>query len=279
MKKLTKEEVHVEGRAAYMASVLVLGALSCLPSADLSSYSKGARPSEALPDDPLTEGPPAAPLANEAALPPSGEALADCGSECGVPVLSMGSAQENTPLGATSPSDGSESEELASSGDAGVSADTAASVPDAGASRCVPGSIVGPDQRCFQLVSAASSWANARTRCQSNGAGWDLTTIHGETRNAWLTSMLDPLTDAWVGASDTQSEGEWRWLGDSTPFWNGAGDTGSAAGNAYENWTDGTTPEPNGGATSDCLRLRAGGGWADAQCATAYASICEGPQG
>ncbi|MEO8184013.1 MAG: C-type lectin domain-containing protein [Deltaproteobacteria bacterium] len=281
MNKLKKEEVLVAGRAACMASVLVVGALSCLPADDLSSYSNGTRPIEALPGDVPTEGPPGAPLANETALPPGGEAMADCGSECVAPALSIGTGPESTALGATSPSDGSESDQLSSSGDAGVPApraDATASVPDAVTSRCVPGSIVGPDQRCFELVSAPSSWANARTRCQSNGAGWDLTTIHGETRNAWLASMLGSLTDAWVGASDTQSEGAWRWLGDSTPFWNGPGNTGSAAGNAYENWTDGTTPEPNGGATSDCLRLRAGGDWADFQCPTAYASICEGPQ-
>jgi len=265
----------------------VASVLACLPTDDLSSYSNGKRPIEALPGDLPTQAPPAAaPRTDAAALPAEmapalAAPVADCGTECGAPALLIEPEQEAA-LGVASPSE--EAEGTPDSGDAGVAApappaaDAGVSASDAGALRCVPGSIVGPEQRCFQLVSVASSWADARTRCQSNGRGWDLTTIHSETRNAWLTSMLGSITDAWVGASDTQTEGSWRWLGDTTAFWNGLGTTGSAVGNAYENWTGGTAPEPNGGDTSDCLRLRASGGWADFQCGTAYASICEGPQ-
>jgi Lectin C-type domain len=271
---------HVEGRARRIASVLMMGAFSCLPSENLSSYSNGKPPleaSEALPNDSLTAAPPAAPLGSvEATLPPEqapGAApVADCGSECGAPVLSIEPGQENG---------GPESEGLQNRGDAGVPAATAdaqALASDAGASRCLPGSIVGPEQRCFELVSVENSWANARTRCQSNGPGWELTTIHGETRNAWLSSLLGSVTDAWVGASDTETEGSWHWLGDATAFWDGPGGMGSALGNAYENWTGGAAPEPNGGDASDCLRLLAGGSWADFRCAAAFPSICEGPQ-
>jgi hypothetical protein len=81
-----------------------------------------------------------------------------------------------------------------------------------------------------------------------------------------------------VGASDLQGEGAWRWVDDNAAFWNGSGSTGSRVGNAYVNWNDdGSNPEPNGGETADCLRLRSVGGWVDAQCTTAHASICEGP--
>jgi hypothetical protein len=291
MNKLQREQAatewQVDGRRARrMATLLALGALSCLPTDDLSSYSNGKRPIEpiemepieSVPGDPLAEAPP---VTRETALPadPAPSAATDCGSECSAPALSMGSDQQNAALGATSP--GAASNQVPSGADAGVAASTAdagASILDEAAVRCVPGSIVGPEQRCFELVRTTSSWADARTRCQNNGPGWDLTTIHGETRNAWLSSLLGSVTDAWVGASDTQTEGLWRWLGDSAAFWNGPA-TGSAVGNAYENWSDGAPAEPNGGDTSDCLRLRAGGAWADFQCATAYASICEGPQG
>jgi hypothetical protein len=127
------------------------------------------------------------------------------------------------------------------------------------------------------LVTTPSSWQDARTACQARGTGWDLTTIHSAARNSFLTRFLGTLTDAWVGASDGPSEGVWRWLGDSGAFWNGNGTTGGAVGNAFVSWTGGTNPEPNGGDLSDCLRLRAGGGWADLQCTTLFAAICEGP--
>jgi hypothetical protein len=274
MNYLQRELVHVRGwRAGRIASVLTLGMLSCLPADNLSSYSNGTRPiesSEAVPGDALTE-PPNAALATDQMAPNTAAAVADCGNECAAPALSIEPGQ----IGATAAS------EAEGSGDAGVpapSADAGAAAADAGSLTCPQGAIVGPDQRCFELVTTLSSWANARTRCQSHGRGWDLATIRGATRNAWLTSMLGSITDAWVGASDLQTEGEWRWVGDSTAFWNGPGSTGSAVGTAYENWTDQTSPEPNGADASDCLRLRVGGGWADFQCATTYASLCEGPQ-
>ncbi|HVZ34022.1 MAG TPA: C-type lectin domain-containing protein, partial [Polyangiaceae bacterium] len=106
---------------------------------------------------------------------------------------------------------------------------------------------------------------------------WDLVTIHSAQRNVWLSALLGSVADAWVGASDMQTEGAWRWVGDGAPFWNGSGGMGSPVGSAYVNWSLGSNPEPNGGDASDCLRLRSGGGWADYQCNSPFASICEGP--
>jgi hypothetical protein len=57
----------------------------------------------------------------------------------------------------------------------------------------------------------------------------------------------------------------------------GTGADGSAAPGAYVNWNAGPNPEPNGRGASDCLRLRADGGWADIECDTEFAALCEGP--
>jgi hypothetical protein len=159
----------------------------------------------------------------------------------------------------------SESEPVPPAGDAGTA------LPS-----CPPATLLGPGDRCFQLSTQARAWADARTACQGLGAGWDLATIHDAERNTWLVALLGTVTDAWVGASDLDSEGVWRWVTDTTAFWNG-GATGSSVGGAFAAWNGGATAEPNGGDASDCLRLRLTTGWADFQCATAYASICEGP--
>lgn len=270
--------------------MFALVGVSCLPTDNLSDYSKGgllpvpdeaslngdsAEPSPGAPTDVSAEGAPGDGVAADGVLtgtaPPLSANTVDstsmqapgtaCTVGCDTRDLDAG------PLPVAEPS-----------GDAGVSAPAA----DAGGgTRCEPGATVGPGvggaPRCFALVTTPSSWQDARTACQARGTGWDLTTIHGAGRNSFLASFLGTLTDAWVGASDAQSEGVWRWLGDSGAFWNGNGTTGSAVGNAFVSWTAGTNPEPNGGDLSDCLRLRAGGGWADLQCTTLFAAICEGP--
>lgn len=286
-----RERVRAAGRAGGIVSVLVVGALSCLPSDDLSSFSNGQRPlppPEGLPGDPSLETPAEGSLATDeaarSAVTPSAAPGADCGSECVTPGLAIepeqapgaGSSGDRAAAAAVDGGLAEGSETEPPEADASVPATTSAA--DAGASRCVPGSIVGPDQRCFELVMEPNSWAAARTRCQSNGPGWDLTTIRSATRNAWLSSVLGSLSEAWVGASDSPTEGEWHWLDDSTAFWNGTGTTGSAVGDAYESWTDGAAPEPNGGVNSDCLRLLPGGDWADFRCPAGLPSICEGPQ-
>jgi hypothetical protein len=247
-----------------LASLLV----SCLPRQDLSSYSSGRKSSEpqSAPPDGIAAGDADAVLGesmSSSVLPQGASGSAATPSGCGAECLPMdlglgadaGAAALGSP-GATS-SNGSM--------DAGSSA------------RCAPDATPGPDERCFTLVNTVSSWQDARSGCQSRGAGWDLVTIHSTQRNAWLSALLGSVTDAWVGASDLQTEGAWRWVGDGTPFWNGSGAMGSPVGNAYVNWSPGSNPEPNGGDASDCLRLRSGGSWADYQCNSPFASICEGP--
>ena len=257
-----------------------------MPSDNLSEYSKGGL--LRAPDDGSLNGGTGDPTAEA-----PGNGLVE-----GVPgdgaaadgVLAEGSPPLSTLDGTSSQAPGGQAPNpiLSQDLDAGPvpvaepTGDTTASAADAGAvSRCAPGATVGPGagstSRCFALLTTPSSWADARAACQDKGRGWDLTTIHSGDRNRFLASFLGTLSDAWVGASDTDSEGVWRWLGDSAAFWNGNGATGSAVGNAFVSWTAGTNPEPNGGDLSDCLRLRAGGGWADLQCTTLFAAICEGP--
>ncbi|MEO8178823.1 MAG: C-type lectin domain-containing protein [Deltaproteobacteria bacterium] len=268
-----------------MAMLLAACGVSCLPSSDLSSYSSPPRsgPAEPLPaqagspDGAPTDGVDGAsggvsPEASgssatggEAAEPVAAPFGSDCSGECGAPVL-VGSGDQN---GAALGSDAQNAP------DAGGALGEAA---DAGAApSCVPGATLGPNQRCYLLLTTPSSWQDARQLCQNQGNDWDLATVHGLIEDVLVTLLLGRVSDAWLGASDLGSEGNWRWLGDTSAFWNGTG-TGSRVGNAYVNWNSGTMPEPNGGANSDCLRLQSGGGWADLECMSALASVCEGPR-
>jgi hypothetical protein len=157
---------------------------------------------------------------------------------------------------------------------------TAVPNTDAGTSpSCAAGATRGPGNRCFALSGEQVSWAAARSDCRDLGDGWDLAEVRDLERNAWLALLMlvGDAADAWVGASDSSSEGTWLWNDDAEPFWRGTGAAGSSVGGAYENWNNGTTPEPNGGDASDCMRLRSDGGWADIECASAFASLCEGP--
>jgi hypothetical protein len=262
-------------------ALFTLLATSCLPTDNLSDYSKGGLLTE--PDEALSGASSSSGVEGDVSGDgSSSEGAAADGVLAGGPALStgtVGSTSMQAPGGqAADPS----SSQGADAGTVPTSADAGASAADAGAGpSCTPGATVGPGSgagvRCFAVLTTPRSWQDARTACQARGTGWDLTTIHSAARNSFLTNLLGTLADAWVGASDLQSEGAWRWLGDSGAFWNGNGATGSAAGNAFVSWTAGTNPEPNGGELSDCLRLRAGGGWADLQCATLFAAICEGP--
>ena len=40
----------------------------------------------------------------------------------------------------------------------------------------------------------------------------------------------------WIGATDKGTEGKWVWNETNTTFWNGSGETGSAANGSYHNW-------------------------------------------
>jgi hypothetical protein len=93
--------------------------------------------------------------------------------------------------------------------------------------------------------------------------------------------MIDD--EAWIGASDAANEGEWVWVDDGTPFWNGTATNGRAVNRAYESWS---ANQPNGGVNTNCARLATTNAgalngtptWADVECEDLRPSVCEGPQ-
>ncbi|MCC6681337.1 MAG: filamentous hemagglutinin N-terminal domain-containing protein [Phycisphaeraceae bacterium] len=96
-----------------------------------------------------------------------------------------------------------------------------------------------------------------------------LATVTSALENAIVVSTANG-SSVWLGGSDTDTEGEWRWVtgpegleegGAGRQFWQGAA-AGSAVGGAYENWNGG---EPNNSGNEDALQggFTAQGYWND----------------
>lgn len=242
--------------------VSVPWALGCLPSQELSSYSEGSAsgaggeqpaPSESEPGDP-----PPGDDSNEGL--PSGDSIP-------TPFTPDESAADGGG-GATA---------TASSDTGGVDAGTAVDAGAPVASPCAPGEVLGAEGNCHFLQTTLLSWEAARASCQARGPGWDLAVVRSLDESVFLADLLT--AEAWVGASDIDSEGSWIWVTDAAPFWMG-GAAGSAVDGAYTNWN---ATEPNGGIMTNCARAlpnsfgsaTPNAPWADLPCAQLRAAVCE----
>lgn len=109
-----------------------------------------------------------------------------------------------------------------------------------GAAQAAPvqwSSAAGGNDHWYEVVSAEGiTWTDARAAAQALGSGWDLATIGSPAEHAFVTSLLNtalpPRSHFWLGASDDEFEGIWKWV-DPTPFgfavW-GAGEPNNAFG-------------------------------------------------
>lgn len=123
----------------------------------------------------------------------------------------------------------------------------------------------------YQYISDAGTWTEARAKAElltRYGVTGYLVTVTSANENAFVTARLS--NAGWMGASDSVSEGVWRWVtgpeGETnTQFWSGAAGGNTVDGN-YANWNTG---EPNdSGSNEDCGQFLAGatGKWNDLPC-------------
>lgn len=124
----------------------------------------------------------------------------------------------------------------------------------------------------YQVVGADGegiSWIDANIAAEAmtyEGIDGYLATITSETENDFIQSRLSE--NGWIGASDTISESDWKWVSGpetGTSFWSGWGH-GAPVGEAYANWN---SDEPNdSGDDEDCAEFRGAdeGGWNDLPC-------------
>jgi len=122
-------------------------------------------------------------------------------------------------------------------------------------------------QHIYEVVNNGSSISASDARTASlarsiNGVSGYLANITSSDENTFVANRLSQ--DGWFGASDSGTEGTWKWLDgpeSGTTFW-----IGTAGGTAYgyENWAGG---EPNQSGDEDCSQFYANGsGWNDLPC-------------
>jgi hypothetical protein len=122
---------------------------------------------------------------------------------------------------------------------------------------------------CYWLSPTTFTFTQAQSTCAARGSGWRLAEIASSGENAFVSGVIGS-SESWLGGSDQAVEGAWRWQS-GVQFWQGAA-TGTPVGGAFARWVSG---EPNGGGTSDCMRMVSGGSWRDITCGSVYRAICE----
>lgn len=108
----------------------------------------------------------------------------------------------------------------------------------------------------YEQVSNLLSWADAKTDAHSRttgGVSGYLATLTSADESTFIKSNFRA-SNAWVGASDAATEGNWQWVDGpetGTQFWSG-GPSGHAVNGQYANWS---LNEPSEAAGKNCAAI------------------------
>lgn len=123
-----------------------------------------------------------------------------------------------------------------------------------------PGLVVDAGSKSFCVLQDAVSWVRAVERCADEGLR--LASIDTPEQHRAIVAALAPRNFGlrmWVGLTDAEREGDWRWLSGEIPFASG--------------WRPGEPNDQNG---EDCGELIVdGGGFNDVPCALLKPVLCE----
>eukprot|EP00105_Crassostrea_gigas_P000807 XP_011412753.1 PREDICTED: C-type mannose receptor 2 [Crassostrea gigas] len=121
---------------------------------------------------------------------------------------------------------------------------------------CVYGGVHSYGGKKYCVVQGQRSWMNAKDYCYQINA--HLMEIESAEEQNWIASKVPGLGCIWIGLTDQETEGIWRW---------------SHSHSAPQNpqWLDG---QPDGGTVQNCAMLYKGG-WDDYPCDSNLLFICE----
>nr|UBK24431.1 CTL3 [Takifugu obscurus] len=117
------------------------------------------------------------------------------------------------------------------------------------------------DFSCYYVSTTTKSWKQSREFCTSRGG--DLLIVNSGEEQAFVNTLLKTDQNAWMGLSDTVTEGNWTWV------------DGTRATTTY--WQPG---QPNSyGGNQDCGELlhdlSGAGQWNDDACTAEQTWVCE----
>lgn len=109
------------------------------------------------------------------------------------------------------------------------------------------------------FLTEIASWQQAQEEAESYGG--DLVTINDADEQNWLVETFGNGERFWIGLSDQETEGEFKWSSGETPD--------------YTNWGDGQPDDGNGGEDYVAMNFTAPGNWNDFGSNRIYAGIVE----
>ena len=154
------------------------------------------------------------------------------------------------------------------------SASTGDSTPDAPAAE--EAITAQPDPTCayaqfgghdYWVCTGTQNWQGAQSVCAS--VGMHLVRIDTAPENDFVRGRI--AADTWIGASDSQTEGAWRWINDGAQFWSGKR-PGTVVNGLYNKWA---SVDPNDLGGEDCAIVKANGDWSDIACSVSRRFVCE----
>ncbi|KAM4732060.1 CD209 antigen-like protein 2 [Anableps anableps] len=114
--------------------------------------------------------------------------------------------------------------------------------------------------KCYYVSMVKKNWTESRRACIAKGA--DLLIINSHEEQEFVREILDNGKDAWIGLTDSLTEGVWMWV-DGTPvnktYWL-AGQP-----NSYKGEQD----------CGELVQKQSGGKWNDDDCFAQQLWICE----
>nr|ADF87943.1 C-type lectin 5 [Azumapecten farreri] len=112
---------------------------------------------------------------------------------------------------------------------------------------------------CYWSVPGLKkSWNDAQSDCQSRDS--NLVKIETAEENSWLETIATLSDHQWIGATDRDKEGEWRWISDNSLV-------------SFTAWGSG---EPNNVDDNEhCGHVYVGARWNDLVCSMLFGFICE----